>query len=400
MIPVLVMIQGDEPGRSWRLEETRVTTIGRSSRNTIELPSPSISRFHCELSYINGLWHIADLNSKTGTYVNSARLSQRGVLRPGDLVRLSTNVFRFDMVDQEQAGAEAVLAISKEGPVAGLAARYEAEALIGHVRKRARDIGVREEPEPVARRRVVLSAAVLVAAAAAAALVVSATLSYGHWRVRVTEARREALAEEAGSMLAAALALADAGPDGRKEAMAALREVAESFEGLPESVAAAERYRRIEGDFFEHEMRALRSLEAAGRYGEAYYRAGDLERMLADQTLRQMAATQRGYAEQLAGAAYGHVSESAEQALRSGRREEALAIYRDAVERLGTPAVEARARERIDQIVRGAAPSGAPESRSQPAPAPPPPLQSAEERPGEEASNGLIFKPPVKPEDN
>ena len=54
-MPVMIMIQGNDPGARWGLQETRVITIGRSSRNCISLTNPSVSRFHCEISYINGL---------------------------------------------------------------------------------------------------------------------------------------------------------------------------------------------------------------------------------------------------------------------------------------------------------------------------------------------------------
>ncbi len=68
--PVLIVIQGPEPGIIYRLPENRVTTIGRSTRNSIVVVNPDVSRFHCELSYVNGRWELHDLNSKKGTIIN------------------------------------------------------------------------------------------------------------------------------------------------------------------------------------------------------------------------------------------------------------------------------------------------------------------------------------------
>ncbi len=58
----------------YRLPENRVTTIGRSTRNSIVVVNPDVSRFHCELSYVNGRWELHDLNSKKGTIVNGEGL--------------------------------------------------------------------------------------------------------------------------------------------------------------------------------------------------------------------------------------------------------------------------------------------------------------------------------------
>jgi tetratricopeptide (TPR) repeat protein len=66
-----------DPGeRDWR--------IGRGTGNDIVLadPSKSVSRFHAELRFEQGQWHLIDLNSQNGTWVDGQRI-QRQVLTPG-----------------------------------------------------------------------------------------------------------------------------------------------------------------------------------------------------------------------------------------------------------------------------------------------------------------------------
>ncbi len=93
--PVLVLIQGDKPGAMWELDPTRVTSIGRSSRNQVQLLELSVSRFHCEIAFSNGFWYVSDLNSRKGTLLNGKGVETREVLKQGDVVRISGSLLRF-----------------------------------------------------------------------------------------------------------------------------------------------------------------------------------------------------------------------------------------------------------------------------------------------------------------
>lgn len=74
-------------------------TLGRHDRCDLCLPADaeSISRFHARFTSGNGTWHIADMNSRWGTYLNGVRLepAQEIVLSEGDLIRLNPWTFSF-----------------------------------------------------------------------------------------------------------------------------------------------------------------------------------------------------------------------------------------------------------------------------------------------------------------
>ncbi|KAL5046111.1 hypothetical protein BDW71DRAFT_182835 [Aspergillus fruticulosus] len=82
--------------------------VGRySERDGLPQPNPSepsdapvgfkskvVSRKHCEFIYMNGQWHIKDVGSSSGTFLNHMRLSQPGMpsrlytIKDGDIVQL------------------------------------------------------------------------------------------------------------------------------------------------------------------------------------------------------------------------------------------------------------------------------------------------------------------------
>jgi pSer/pThr/pTyr-binding forkhead associated (FHA) protein len=51
-----------------------VVTIGQSAVNEVVLADDSISRRHARLEYEAGSWHVTDLDSTNGTYLNGTRV--------------------------------------------------------------------------------------------------------------------------------------------------------------------------------------------------------------------------------------------------------------------------------------------------------------------------------------
>ncbi|KGO75744.1 Zinc finger, RING-type [Penicillium italicum] len=88
--------------------ESCVVRVGRySERDGVSLPNPTepsdapigfkskvVSRKHCEFLYMNGQWHIKDVGSSSGTFLNHMRLSQPNMvsrlysIKDGDIVQL------------------------------------------------------------------------------------------------------------------------------------------------------------------------------------------------------------------------------------------------------------------------------------------------------------------------
>ncbi|HTQ93116.1 MAG TPA: FHA domain-containing protein, partial [Streptosporangiaceae bacterium] len=84
--------------------------IGRSPRNDLVVPHPSVSSYHAELRATSGEYRIVDLGSHNGTFVNEQRVTA-AALAEGDTVGFGDTTFRLAGHElQELAGpAEAQL---------------------------------------------------------------------------------------------------------------------------------------------------------------------------------------------------------------------------------------------------------------------------------------------------
>ena len=77
-----------------------VVTIGQSAQNDVVIPDDSVSRTHAKLEYDAGGWHVTDLGSTNGTYLNGVRV-ELGQLRDGDKIQIGSNtVLKFSLQDQ------------------------------------------------------------------------------------------------------------------------------------------------------------------------------------------------------------------------------------------------------------------------------------------------------------
>jgi pSer/pThr/pTyr-binding forkhead associated (FHA) protein len=136
--PAIVMVQGPEPGSVYRLPDNRVTTVGRSSQNTVTVVNPAVSRFHCEIACVNGRWELTDLNSRRGTMVNNEWVGGSAILHFGDIIRMSTVVFRFDQYEQGVDDQGALLAIKEAELDKKLVPKGEAEIGMEDIMMRSR----------------------------------------------------------------------------------------------------------------------------------------------------------------------------------------------------------------------------------------------------------------------
>jgi len=332
--PVLIMIQGQEPGRWWPLAQTRVMTLGRSSRNQIHLLSPSVSRFHCEISYINGLWYIADLNSKKGTYLNGERILQRQVLRAGDVIRLSNNVFRFEVSDEATGPGSALLPLADAAPSVGADGE---PASVGALRGSAPQQGAPSSPSVPAGYRLLPNAALVLAAALLALGGAAAAVAYGRHRVTRLVAARQRREAEAARALAAARELEQAGPDRLAEALEAYRQVVSRYGDSLAAGTAAARYRALEPTWVRRELERVTAAQAQGDFAGALERLDALRQGVADPTLAGLLEPMARLAERLARAAHGAARGTDEEDLAPS---EALPAPAGREENKGAPAPE------------------------------------------------------------
>ncbi|MFT5127463.1 MAG: hypothetical protein ACI8W8_001066 [Rhodothermales bacterium] len=69
--------------------------IGRESDNDLVVIAPEISGYHCKIDQRDGLWHIRDLDSTNGVYLNEGRVKSSALLSIDDVIRVGDRVFIF-----------------------------------------------------------------------------------------------------------------------------------------------------------------------------------------------------------------------------------------------------------------------------------------------------------------
>lgn len=109
MIHLVVTLKGRTIGR-FDVDGLQVR-IGRHPDNEVQIDNMSVSRFHCLLEKGNpgGGWTVEDQGSHNGTYLNGAKLSQRGPLRSGDI--LGVGQFHVSVRTDQAAAASNVISV-------------------------------------------------------------------------------------------------------------------------------------------------------------------------------------------------------------------------------------------------------------------------------------------------
>ena len=86
--PQFVVVK-DESGRKLATHRLHGTLqVGRADACHIKLQDTYVSNFHARLYAKNGAWHVEDLGSTNGTYLNRQRVSGSVELQSGDEVRV------------------------------------------------------------------------------------------------------------------------------------------------------------------------------------------------------------------------------------------------------------------------------------------------------------------------
>lgn len=96
---LILQSSGNEPGRRWSLGRGRIV-IGRDMDCDVILPDRLVSRHHAQVvwSVEASGYHVEDLLSKNGTYVNGQELAGAHLLKDGDEIQIALR-FKLAFVD-------------------------------------------------------------------------------------------------------------------------------------------------------------------------------------------------------------------------------------------------------------------------------------------------------------
>jgi diguanylate cyclase (GGDEF)-like protein len=101
---VLLQTSGSEAGRVHSVADPGIT-LGRDDACTIRLDDATLSRVHARLNKLGPAYHLEDLRSLNGSFVNDTRVADAALV-DGDRVRLAWGAsFRFHLLEEEEERA-------------------------------------------------------------------------------------------------------------------------------------------------------------------------------------------------------------------------------------------------------------------------------------------------------
>jgi len=343
------MIQGPEPGSFYKLPDNRVTTIGRSSRNTVRAVSPSVSRFHCEIACVNGSWELGDLNSRKGTIVNGERIEGRCVLRPADIIRVGATVFRFDTVDESALQDGAMVAIMEAELDQKLVPKGEAATSLDDIRFRSRleSEQVRRERD-TERRTFKANAAFVGMVTVAVGIIVTAVLAYAHRRAAEPQAEAARMEQRARALYGEAQASLKSGDNAT--ALAKLSAIERDFPDTKTARDVSQVRTSALWSVAQQRLSAVEEREADGDYTGALAVYEELKRLDPEKALEGLLAERRDYTVRLAHAAFKTIDQAAQRLVAAGDAQGALELYRRAQGRIGVPELATQAQAKAAEL--------------------------------------------------
>ena len=82
--------------------------LGRHSEADVRLPLPDVSRRHCRFTFRDGSWHLKDLKSLNGTYLNDFAVEEAQICH-GEVLRIGGFNLTVDLAPARLADKERVL---------------------------------------------------------------------------------------------------------------------------------------------------------------------------------------------------------------------------------------------------------------------------------------------------
>ncbi len=123
----LTVIQGNDRGKVYDLRSSH-TVLGRDPHCEVSLSDHSVSRHHAELRVEEGKFHLIDLASSNGTFVNGERIDE-AVVRPGDQIRVGAVIMTLGrVVTGARLAAGGPVYIDEEGNVVDAAIQATARS--------------------------------------------------------------------------------------------------------------------------------------------------------------------------------------------------------------------------------------------------------------------------------
>lgn len=87
----LIVREGPTPGEEREFQQPELI-VGRDEALDFSIGSPGVSFHHARIFLLGGTYHIEDLNSTNGTFVNGQHIAEPTPLQPGDLISLGQSV--------------------------------------------------------------------------------------------------------------------------------------------------------------------------------------------------------------------------------------------------------------------------------------------------------------------
>jgi signal transduction histidine kinase/pSer/pThr/pTyr-binding forkhead associated (FHA) protein len=94
-VPRLILIKGADEGKQFELSQP-IHSVGRDSTSSIRLVDTEVSRRHAEFRLVNGGWHLVDIGSANGSFVNGEPVKDTP-LQPGDRIQIGQSVLLFSI---------------------------------------------------------------------------------------------------------------------------------------------------------------------------------------------------------------------------------------------------------------------------------------------------------------
>ncbi len=95
---VLIAVVDDRPQELIKLR--RDATIFGREKGDIIIDDNEVSSTHCQIQNISDVYHVFDMNSTNGTFVNNQRII-KARLKVGDVVTIGQTSFRFSLEDEK-----------------------------------------------------------------------------------------------------------------------------------------------------------------------------------------------------------------------------------------------------------------------------------------------------------